>query len=72
MDERPAMTAIDLPGRPETSLSVEAGTKLYVALSDTDQIAVLDMTQPRLIGTIDNVIEQPWAVNAAGGLGYCH
>jgi DNA-binding beta-propeller fold protein YncE len=72
IDERPPVTAIDLPGRPETSLAVEAGTKLYVALGDTNQIAVLDMTQPRLMGTIDDVVEQPWAVNAAGALGYCH
>jgi YVTN family beta-propeller protein len=65
-------TAIDLPGRPATGLSVEAGTKLYIALSDSDQVAIIDIAQRKLTGVIDDVVAQPWAVNAAGGLSYCH
>ncbi len=64
--------AIDLPGTPETGVSAEAGTKLYVALSSSDQIAVIDLMHRRLLRLIDDVGEQPWAVNRAGGLSYCH
>lgn len=64
--------AIDLPGTPGTGVSAEAGTKLYVALSSSDQIAVIDLMHRRLLRLIDDVGEQPWAVNRAGGLSYCH
>ena len=64
--------AFDLPGTPETGVSAEAGTKLYVALSSSDQIAVIDLMHRRLLRLIDDVGEQPWAVNRAGGLSYCH
>jgi YVTN family beta-propeller protein len=70
--DQPSSTAIDLPGRPATGLSVEAGTKLYIALSDSDQVAIIDIAQRKLTGVIDDVVAQPWAVNAAGGLSYCH
>ncbi len=64
--------ALDLPGTPETGVSAEAGTKLYVALSSSDQVAVIDLRNRRLLHLIDDVGEQPWAVNRAGGLSYCH
>lgn len=64
--------ALDLPGTPETGVSAEAGTKLYVALSSSNQIAVIDLMHRRLLHLIDDVGEQPWAVNRAGGLSYCH
>lgn len=67
---RPKM--ITLPGRPETALTAELGTKVYVALSDTDQIAVIDAIGKSLVGVIDDVGDEPWAITAAGGLGYCH
>lgn len=70
--ETPRPNAIDLPGHPETGLTVELGTKLYVALSDTNQVAVIDTQGERLIGLIDDVGDEPWAITAAGGLGYCH
>jgi YVTN family beta-propeller protein len=49
-----------------------SGTKLYIALSDSDQVAIIDIAQRKLTGVIDDVVAQPWAVNAAGGLSYCH
>ena len=70
--ETPKSETIDLPGRPETGLTVAVGTKLYVALSDTNQIAVIDTIGKRLTGMIDDVGDEPWAITAAGGLGYCH
>ena len=68
----PRPRVIALPGRPETGLTVELGTKVYVALSDTDQVAVIDAIGKSLIGVIDDVGDEPWAITAAGGLGYCH
>ena len=68
----PGPKIIDLPGHPETGLTVELGTKVYVALSDTDQIAVIDAIGKGLMGVIDDVGDEPWAIASAGGLGYCH
>jgi len=63
---------LSLPGQPETGLTVDAGKKVYVALSDTNQIAVIDAVSGELTSLIDDVGDQPWAITAAGGLGYCH
>jgi YVTN family beta-propeller protein len=70
--QTPRPKSISLPAHPETGLTVELGTKLYLALSETDQIAVIDTLSKTLIGTIDDVGDEPWAITAAGGLGYCH
>lgn len=72
MDDQHPPVRISLPGRPETGLTVDAGKKVYVTLSDTDQVAVIDAATSELVGLIDDVGEQPWAITAAGGLGYCH
>ena len=72
MDNQAPPSRISLPGRPETGLTVDAGKKIYVALSDTHQVAVIDAATSKLITLIDDVGEQPWAITAAGGLGYCH
>jgi DNA-binding beta-propeller fold protein YncE len=69
--DRPAGT-IALPGRPATGSTAEAGTKLYVALPERDQVAVVDLAQRRLAGLIDGIGAEPWAVQTAGGLDYCH
>lgn len=70
--ETPRTTLIPLPGHPETGLTVELGTKVYVALSDTNQIAIIDAIGKKFVGVIDDVGDEPWAITAAGGLGYCH
>ena len=64
--------ALSLPGTPETSITAEAGTKLYIALGDSHQIAVIDIRSRRLTTLIGDVGREPWAVNRAGGLSYCH
>lgn len=64
--------SLSLPGKPETGLTVDAGKKIYVALSDTDQVAVIDAATRELTGLIDGIGKEPWAITAAGGLGYCH
>jgi YVTN family beta-propeller protein len=63
---------IALPALPGTGVSMDAGRKLYVALSATDQLAVIDMARGRLVKTIDSVGDQPWGVSSVGGLSYCH
>ena len=63
---------IGLPGTPETGVTTPDGTKLYVALSDTDQVAVIDVRARELIRTIDGVGEEPWGTMMIGTLNYCH
>jgi YVTN family beta-propeller protein len=63
---------IALPGTPETGVTTPDGTKLYVALSDTDQIAVIDIRARKLTGTIDGVGDEPWGATMIGALNYCH
>jgi YVTN family beta-propeller protein len=63
---------IALPGTPETGVTSPDGTKLYVALSDTDQVAVIDVRARRLAGTIDHVGDEPWGATMIGALNYCH
>jgi YVTN family beta-propeller protein len=63
---------IALPGTPETGVTTPDGTKLYVALSDTDQIAVIDIRARKLTGTIDGIGDEPWGATMIGALNYCH
>jgi YVTN family beta-propeller protein len=63
---------IALPGTPETGVTTPDGAKLYVALSDTDQVAVIDVRRRELVGTIDGVGDEPWGTMMAGTLNYCH
>jgi YVTN family beta-propeller protein len=63
---------IALPGTPETGVTTPDGTKLYVALSDTDQVAVIDVRARELIGTINGVGDEPWGAMMVGALNYCH
>jgi YVTN family beta-propeller protein len=63
---------IALPGTPETGVTTPDGTKLYVALSDIDQVAVIDIRARALIKTIEGVGDEPWGTMMAGTLNYCH
>ena len=63
---------IALPGTPETGVTTPDGTRLYVALSDTDQVAVIDIRARKLIRTIDGVGDEPWGTMMIGALNYCH
>jgi YVTN family beta-propeller protein len=63
---------IAFPGTPETGITTPDGAKLYVALSDTDQVAVIDVRARALIKTIDHVGDEPWGVMMIGTLNYCH
>jgi YVTN family beta-propeller protein len=63
---------IALPYAPETGVTTPDGTKLYVALSGTDQVAVIDLRKRALIRTIDDVGDEPWGVTMIGTINYCH
>ena len=72
LDDGRQIAEIALPSLPETGITAEAGSKVYVALSGSDQVAVIDLARVKLVKTIDGVGRQPWAVSMAGGLSYCH
>jgi YVTN family beta-propeller protein len=72
LDERRAAGEVTLPSRPETGIIADEGRKLYVALSGSDQVAVIDMRRWMLTKLIDGVGREPWAVNMVGALSYCH
>jgi YVTN family beta-propeller protein len=63
---------IALPGTPETGVTTPDGAKLYVALSDTGQVAVIDIRARALITTVDGVGDEPWGTMMIGTLNYCH
>jgi len=63
---------IELPGTPETGVTTPDGKKLYVALSSSDEVAVIDIASQSLIKTIDDVGDEPWGVHMTGALNYCH
>jgi YVTN family beta-propeller protein len=63
---------VALPGTPETGVTTPDGTKLYVALSGTGQVAVIDMRRRALVKMIDDVGDEPWGTTMLGALNYCH
>ena len=63
---------IQLPGTPETGVTTPDGKKLYVALSSTDEVAVIDTESRELIKTIGDVGDEPWGAHMTGALNYCH
>ncbi len=70
--EMKAVGEIALPGTPETGVTTPDGKTLYVTLSDTDQVAVIDVRRRQLVKTIDDVGDEPWGAAMAGVLNYCH
>lgn len=64
---------IEIPGgSPETGVTTPDGTKLYVALSGTDEVAVIDTHERKLIKRISGVGDDPWGAHMVGALNYCH
>jgi YVTN family beta-propeller protein len=63
---------VALPGTPETGVTTPDGRKLYVALSDTDRVAVIDIQKRELTKIIDGVGDEPWGTMMTGTLNYCH
>ena len=63
---------IDLPSSPETGVTTPDGTKLYIALSGSDEVAVIDVRSQEVVGRIGGVGSEPWGAHMVGALNYCH
>ncbi len=63
---------IALPGTPETGVTTPDGKRLYVSVSSTNQVAVIDTRKRELVALIDDVGEEPWGAFMVGSLNYCH
>ena len=63
---------IALPGRPETGVTTPDGAKLYVALSEANRVAVIDVAARKVVKTIEGVGQEPWGATMPGAGGYCH
>ena len=57
---------------PETGVTNPEGTRLYVALSGRNEVAVIDTRTRKLVKRIRNVGEEPWGSHMVGALNYCH
>lgn len=72
LDKMENIGEIALETDPETGVTTPDGRKLYVALSGTDRVAVIDTQLRKVTGYIDGVGDEPWGVHMAGALNYCH
>lgn len=70
--EQRIISRFDLPSAPETAATTTDGLKIYVALVESNQVAVIDVIRGKVMKIIDDVGDEPWAVLAAGALNYCH
>ncbi len=65
--------SISIPGgSPETGVTTADGRKLYVALSGTNEVAVIDTRTGSIITRIQDVGTDPWGAHRVGALNYCH
>ena len=72
ISDRAQLADIPLPGAPEDSVVSVDGLKVYVALPDSRQLAVIDAIKLEIIGLIDNVGDRPVDVITVRDLSYCH
>ncbi len=61
-----------LAGSPETGVVTPDGLKLYIALSGSNEVAVIDVEKMKIIKRIGEVGEEPWGVHMVGAINYCH
>ena len=64
--------AIHLPGRPGLGATSSDGSRLYVALPDTGQIAAINLSTRRIDRLINDVGPGVWTILSAVGDNYCH
>ncbi len=64
---------IALPQSPETGVVTPDGSKLYIALSGSNRVAVIDTRARKIVTMIEDVGEGPWGTSMGGGaINYCH
>jgi DNA-binding beta-propeller fold protein YncE len=66
-----ALGEIPLPGAPESGVTTPDGARVYVALGDTGDVAVVDARARRLLHLIEDVVRRPWGAQMAGASNYC-
>ncbi len=59
-------------GSPETAVTSPDGLKLYVSMSGTDEVAVIDTRERKLIKKISGIGKEPWGAFMVGSINYCH
>lgn len=63
---------VELPAFPAGGVVDSAGQKLYVALTDSDQAAVIDTRTMKLAALIDGAGRRPWGALMTRSNNYCH
>ncbi len=63
---------IALPGPPGPGVVTPDGVKLYVALGETNKVAVINARKRELVTIIDDVGHQPWGATMGRTNNYCH
>jgi YVTN family beta-propeller protein len=63
---------IPLPTAPGPGVVTPDGKKLYVALSGSDGMAVIDTRARRLLKLIEDVGHEPWGATMGRSNNYCH
>jgi len=63
---------IPLPRTPGPGVVTPDGKKLYVELSGSNKVAVIDTRSRKLITMIDDVGTQPWGATMGRSNNYCH
>ncbi len=72
IDDRRKLADIPMPGTPVDSVVSVDGLKIYVALPDSGQLAVIDAIKLEVVSLIDNVGDRPVDVITVRDLSYCH
>ncbi len=63
---------IPLESAPGPGVVTADGQKMFVALSGSDKVAVIDIRDRKLAKVIDNVGHEPWGATMARTNNYCH
>ncbi|MFC5312743.1 MULTISPECIES: YncE family protein [Azospirillum] len=70
--DRRRFAPLALPGVPEAGAASPDGLKFYVALSDTGQVAVVDLRHSTVSHVIPDAVRGASNAVPAVGIGYCH
>lgn len=72
LDRRRRLADIALPGKPAATVTGPDGLKIYVAFSDRDTVAVIDVRSLKVSTTVANIGFRPSEIVTGGGLSFCH
>lgn len=72
LNEMKVAGEIELGGKPGPAIVEAGGLKMYVPLTDTNELAVIDVREKALVKKIRNITDAPHAVATALVNNYCH